>query len=104
RTQAVRLPVSTLTVEILSVERESFKAQQYSNGLFETSSYVAEARIEKVVRTDHGLNPGDSIQIRYDVRVRRPPLPANLNIRSLRSGETVTLTVSGSGRRFTWRP
>jgi len=103
RAVAVRLPLSKVTVNVLSVTRESFKAVQYSNGLFETTRFAAKARIEKVLESDHGLKPGEIIQIHYEVHVRNPPLPRVPPPRHLKEGETVTLTVFGNGHDFTWR-
>jgi hypothetical protein len=100
---AVRLPVSKVTVNVLSVSRESFKALQYANGLFETTVFSARARIEQVLENDHDLKPGDIIQIRYETHVRNPPLRRVPPPRHLKVGETVTITIFGNGKNFTWR-
>jgi hypothetical protein len=102
---AARLPVSTLTVNILSVDRASFLREEYkaTGGWLEKSTYVAKARIETVVNTEHGLSPGAVIDIRYDVRVQQPPNPYNRSIAaSLKVGDIWTLTVFGGGTSFEW--
>jgi hypothetical protein len=98
---AARLPISTLTIEVLSVEEKLSKSETYANGqTIETTTFVARAKIQKIVQTDHGLSPGAVIDILY--RRTRPSLPGRPN-RFLEVGETVTLDVFGSGHSFTWR-
>jgi hypothetical protein len=102
---AARLPVSTVTVEILSVDRASFLREEYraTGGWLEKTTYVAKARIETVVNTEHRLSPGGVIDIRYDVRVQQPPNPYNRSIAaSLKVGDTWTLTVFGGSTSFEW--
>jgi hypothetical protein len=99
--KAARLLVSTVTIEVLSVDRLSSSRQIYANGQpFETTKYVATARIQKVLRTDHGLSPDAVIEIHYDRR--DPPMPGPLD-HVLKVGDTATLAVSGGGHTFTWR-
>jgi hypothetical protein len=105
---AARLPTSTLTVNILSVEPESFNRQesQYpgqQSVAFETTKYVAKAQVSKVLESDHGLSAGAVIYIRYSVTVRQPPHPAFRVRPMLSAGETTTLTVFGEGGSFYWR-
>ena len=96
---SARLPTSTLVVDVLAVDRKSFKSGRYANGSsWEKTSFVAKAQIRKVLRTDHGLKPGDIIQIEYDVL--RPSWRAET---VLNQGATETVTVSRHGREFRWR-
>lgn len=102
---AARLPVSTVTVNILSIDRASFLREEYkaTGGWLEKTTYVAKARIESVVESDHGLTAGTVIDVRYDVRVQQPPNPYNRSIAaSLKAGDIWTLTVFGGGTSFEW--
>ena len=105
---AARLPTSTVSVDILSVDRVSFdrRESQYAGQpavTFETTKYVAKARIIKVFKSDHGLSVGVIIDVRYSVTVRQPPDPAFRVRPMLSAGETVTLTLFGAGTSFDWR-
>jgi hypothetical protein len=105
---AARLPLSTITVNVLSVDRESFHRDErrppaQSDVVFDTTRFVARALITEVLKTDHGLNPGALIDIRYDVTERQPPHPAFPVRARLNAGETATLTVFGGGSSFIWR-
>ena len=105
---AVRLPVSTITVNVLSVDRESFHRDKSLNpaqpdGFIDTTRFVARALIAAVLNNEHGLNPGAAIDIRYDVAERHPPHPSFPVRARLNAGETVTLTVFGGGSSFYWR-
>jgi hypothetical protein len=75
---AMRLPVSTLTVNILSVDRQTYERNDYRHESFklggasrewyeEKTTYVAKAQIETVLVNDHGLNPATVIDIHYEV-------------------------------------
>ncbi len=105
---AARLPTSTLTVSVLSVDRESVNRQesQYPGQpviIFETTRYVAKAQVINVVQSDHGLSAGTVVDIRYSVTVRQPPHPAFRVRPTLNAGEMKTLTVFGGGNSFNWR-
>lgn len=105
---AARLPTSTLTVSVLSVDRESVNRQesQYSGQpaiIFETTKFVAKAQVINVVESDRGLSAGAVIDIRYRVTVRQPP-HASFRVKpSLNAGEIKTITVFGSGSLYNWR-
>jgi hypothetical protein len=105
---AIRLPTSTLTVNVLSVDRESFNREETKypglpTVVFETTKFVAKAKITRVLESAHGLNAGAVIDIRYSVTVRQPPDPAFRVRPTLSAGETVTLSVFGGGSSFAWR-
>jgi hypothetical protein len=105
---AARLPTSTLTINVLSVDRESVNREETKHPgqptvVFETTKFVAKAKITRVLASDHGLNAGDVIDIRYGVTVRQPPDPAFRVRPALSAGETVTVTVFGGGNSFSWR-
>jgi hypothetical protein len=105
---AARLPTSTLTVDVLSVEpenvnREETKFPSRPTVVFETTKFVAKAKINKVMQTDHGLSVGDVIVIRYRVTTRQPPDPGFRVRPSLSAGQIVTITVAGGGGSFTLR-
>src|SRR5689334_22073302 len=74
---AARLPVSTVTVTILSITRESLnrEAAPVRGVTFETSTFVAKARVVEVPHNEHGLTAGDVIDIHYKDVVRQPPDP-----------------------------
>jgi hypothetical protein len=104
--RGMKLPTSTLTVYVLSVDSESLTrhpsllqhGQPYGSVTWETTTFVAKAQIQKVLNNEHDLRPGAVIEIRYDVSVRQPPLPPlpGLHRAAPKPGETVTLTVWGS--------
>jgi hypothetical protein len=105
---AAQLPTSTVTVNVLSVDRESADREEArypgrSPIVFETTKFLAKAQIAKVLKSAHGLAAGDVIDIRYSVTVRQPPDPAFRVKPTLSVGETRTLTVFGNGSSFTWR-
>jgi hypothetical protein len=104
---AARLATSTITVSVLSVDRESFNREdiQYPGQpaiAFETTKYVARAQVTNVLNSDHELSAGAVIEIRYSVTVRQPPHPAFRVRPTLNAGETKTLTVSGGSSSFYW--
>jgi len=106
--RAMKLPTSTLTVNVLSMDRQSFDRQEFKeasgrNASRETTSFVAKARVQTVLQSDHNLSPGVVIEIRYDVVVRQPRLPGAYDHRTLKTGETVTLTVYRGHGAFRWR-
>jgi hypothetical protein len=105
---AARLPVSTITVNVLSVDRESVHRDESRNPaqpdvVIDTGNFLARSVITKVLNTEHGLSPGAIIDIRYDVAERHPPNPSFPVRARLNAGETVTLTVFGRGSSFYWR-
>ena len=72
---AARLPTSDLVVQVLSVEQvgalhektDLFEQGQKVPGgvrLWDTTTFVAKARIVNVIRTDHDLAPGEVIDIK----------------------------------------
>jgi hypothetical protein len=108
---AARLPISTITVNILSVGRESFErhdirvesvelGEQSRQFYMETTIFVVKAQIETIGFDDnHHLNPGKIIDIRYEVR-RTPDIRGEPMVKV---GETWTVHVFGSGTRFEGR-
>jgi hypothetical protein len=102
RVRAAKLPTSRLTVSILSVDREA--ASVYAGGTpTGKTTFVATAQILSVLDSDHGLSPGATIAIRYDLDERQQlQQPDRYRKVTLRSGETATLTVFGSGGDFRW--
>jgi hypothetical protein len=112
---AATQPLSTLSVKVMSVDRESldrhtyrresFQSGESSGGWSEQTRFVAKAQIETVLNSDHGLSPGAIIEIRYFVV--QSSVPAEVRDSTLKTGETVTLTVIEgallSGRSFYWR-
>jgi hypothetical protein len=104
-------PLSTLTVKVLSVDRESsmrhtyrresFQSGESSGGWSENTSFVAKAQIETVLNSDHGLSPGAVIDIHYIVV--RSSVPAEQVLSNLTTGETVTLTIIRLPTGFLWR-
>ena len=104
---AARLPVSTITVNVLSIDRESVHRDESRNhaqpDVIDTGNFLARAVITKVLNTEHGLSSGAIIDIRYDVAERHPPHPLFPVRARLNAGETVTLTVFGRGSSFYWR-
>jgi hypothetical protein len=103
---AARLPRSTVTVIVRSVDRESYNREETPapGVVMERTSFVARAEIVEVPHNEHGLTPGTVIDIRYDVVVRQPP-GTMLRGKTLTPGETVTLIgLYGRGTSFTWQP
>jgi hypothetical protein len=103
------LPLSTLTVKVLSVDRESLQQHTYrresfqtgesSGGWSENTAFVAKAQIDAVLDNKHGLMPGAVIDIRY-ITVKST-VPAEVRDRAMKAGEGITLTVFRTG--FWWR-
>jgi hypothetical protein len=102
---AARLPTSTLVVQVLSVDKESFrrepaavsKGKVSGDQWLETAGFVAKARIENVIQSDHGLAAGETIEIHYTIRTATPrPLP--FKDTPLEPGKNTALTVmKGNG-------
>jgi hypothetical protein len=103
---AARLPVSTVTVEILSVDpqsvqrddyrRETFKDGAVSSTWSEKTAVITKARVKAVVVDDgHGLSPGAVIDLHYEVV--RGPMGQGYGARApeVKSGETWTVGVVG---------
>jgi hypothetical protein len=75
---AARLPTSALIVHVLSVDQESFNrspamlkdGKPFGDQWYETTGFIAKAQIQNVIRTDHGLTPGQTITIRYKIQDR----------------------------------
>jgi len=101
--RAAKLRDSTLTVNVLSVDRQCFNREEFKDRSRETTSFAAKAQILAVLNNEHGLSPGAVIEIRYDVVVWQPRLPGIRDSRTLKTGETVTLTVIGEGTTFQWQ-
>ncbi len=107
---AMKVPISTLFVDVLSVEHVASDRKDYRdrNGRHftrQTDSIVAKVRIRQVIETDHHLAPGAIIEIKYDAVTYRPPMP-ELSAKAggeLIAGETVRVTVFGSGSSFRLR-
>ena len=98
-----RLPLSELVVVILSAEQQSFNRETYARGgSMEITRFIAQAKIQEVLNSDHGLSPGMVIEISYIIRLVQPS--GRQNGPSLKAGDTVTLSVFGSGRAFEWNP
>jgi hypothetical protein len=107
---AATRPISTLSVKVLSVDRESLDRHTYrressksgepSGGWSENTRFVAKAQIETVLNSDHGLRPGTIIEIRYIVV--QSSVPAEVRDSTLKTGETVTLTVYEATLGFWW--
>jgi hypothetical protein len=97
---AARLPTSTLVVQVLSVDQESFHSEPapvsqgnaFGEQSFETSGFVAKAYIQNVVQSDHGLAAGETIEIHYKIRTAKPR-PLTFKDKPLEPGKTMTLTV-----------
>jgi hypothetical protein len=104
---AVRLPTSTLVVQVLSVEQVSFNREpaMISQGRvvgdrwLETTGFIAKVQILNVIRTDHGLAPGETIEIGYKIRTATPQ-PSSFHDAPLKQGENVTLEVMGGNGRY----
>jgi hypothetical protein len=108
---AARLPTSALIVHVLSVDQESFNrspamlkdGKPFGDQWYETTGFIAKAQIQNVIRTDHGLTPGQTITIRYKIRIGTPqPIP--LKNRSLKAGEDTTVELMGRGTEYELRP
>jgi hypothetical protein len=102
---AARLRTSTLVVQVLSVDQESLHSEPspvsqgktFGDQSFETSFFVAKARIQDVIQNDYALAPGETIEIHYKIRTAKPrPLP--FKDKPLEPGKTMTLEVTkGNG-------
>ena len=101
---AARLLISTVTVEILSVDpqsyqrddfrRETFKDGAVSSTWSEKTVVITKARVKAVdVDDGHGLSPGMVIDLYYEV-VRGPVGPA-ARAPEVKPGETWTVGVMG---------
>jgi len=111
---AVRLEVSTLTVNILSVDRQAYERNDYRHESFkpgepsresyeENTTYVAKAQIETVLVNDHGLSPGTVIDIHYAVLGGSAPIYARTPSLIVKPGERWTVNVFGGGTSFEGR-
>jgi hypothetical protein len=111
---AVRLPVSTVTVNILSVDRVSYARDDYRHESFkpgepsteryeEKTTYLAKAQIETVGFNDHDLSPGMVIDIRYEVSGGSAPIYARTPPLIVKAGERWTVSIFGGGKFFTGR-
>jgi len=106
---AARALTSTLVVQILSVDQESFRrgpammsqGRPFGDQWLESTGYVAKAQIQNVIRSDHGLAPGEIIEIHYEIRTATPqPLP--FTDARLKPGQSGTLTVSKAKSGYSW--
>ena len=107
---AARLPISRVTVQILFVEPqshkrdefrdESFKTGAISNTWSERTDNIAKAQIKTVLFDDgHGLSPGMLIDMRYVVeRSWRPDRAPSAP--DVKAGETWTVSIFGRGTSF----
>jgi hypothetical protein len=102
---AARLPTSTLVVQVLSVDQESFRREpaMVSQGnavgeqRLETTGFVAKVQIQNVIQSDHGLAPGQTIEVHYTIRTATPR-PRSSRDTPLEPGKNMTLTVmKGNG-------
>jgi hypothetical protein len=111
---AVRLPVSSVTVNILSGDRLSYSRDDYHSESFkpggasrdwyeEKTTYVASARIEIVSVNDHDLTPGTLIDIHYEVRGGSAPIYTRTPPLVVKAGERWTVDVFGGGTSFQGR-
>ncbi len=106
----MKVPISTLFVDVLSVEHVASDRKDYRdrNGRHftrQTDSIVAKVRIRQVIETEHDLVPGAVIEIGYDMvtyRPAQPYLPAKV-CRELIAGETVRVRVLRKGSSFEWK-
>jgi hypothetical protein len=98
-----RLPVSTVTVDILSVDPQSFERDEYRRESFkdgavsslwtEKTAVITKARIKAVLLDDgHGLSPGTVIDLRYEV-VRGSGPPYSDRAPEVKPGETWTVGI-----------
>jgi hypothetical protein len=101
---AARLPVSSVTVNILSVDRLSYSRDDYHSESFkpggasrdwydEKTTYVARARIEIVSVNDHDLTPGTLIDIHYEVLDGSEPIATRTAPLVVKAGERWTLDI-----------
>ena len=102
---AARLPTSTLVVQVLSVDQESFRREpamaSQGNAVgeqrLETTGFVAKVQIQNVIQSDHGLAPGQTIEVHYTIRTATPR-PRSSRDTPLEPGKNMTLTVmKGNG-------
>jgi hypothetical protein len=107
---AARLPTSDLVVQVLSVEQVGFTRQKsdlFDHGqkvpggvmLWETTTFVAKARIVNVIRTDHDLAAGEVIDVKYNIATTTPPLSPPRG-EPLAPGQTVTVHVMGWNGKY----
>jgi hypothetical protein len=99
-----RLPVSQVTVEILSVDPQSYQRDEYRRETFkdggavsstwtEKTAVITKARIKAVVLDDgHGLSPGTVIDLRYEV-VRGSGPVYQARAPEVKPGETWTVGI-----------
>jgi hypothetical protein len=100
RARAWKLLTSTVTVNVVAVERLSSDLVHLRGGQSrETTTFLAKAEVANVIATEHGLSPGAVIDIRYDVVVPRPPSQPEPK---LTAGDAKTLTLMGNGNSFEW--
>jgi hypothetical protein len=101
---AARLPVSSVTVNILSVDRLTYSRDDYHSESFkpggasrdwyeEKTTYVAKARIEIVSVDDHHLTPGTIIDIHYEVPGGSAPIYTRTPPLDVKTGERWTLDI-----------
>jgi hypothetical protein len=101
---AARLPVSTVTASILSVDRLTYSRDDYHSEFFkpggasrdwyeEKTTYVAKARIEIVSVNDHDLTPGTLIDIHYEVPGGSAPIYTRAPPLVVQAGERWTLDI-----------
>jgi hypothetical protein len=101
---------STLSVSVLSVDREetrhhdfrreSFKTGERSSGWEENTTMIAKAQVQTVLSSEFDLSPGAVIEFRYFTSRRsdQPDKPAPLS-----AGETRTLTLFRGETSLWWR-
>lgn len=105
-----RLPISHVTVQILSVEPQSYQRDEYrreffktgaiSNTWFERTTVIAKAQIKAVLLEDgHGLIPGNVIDIHYVVERGSGPAYAP-RAPDVKAGETWEVGILGRGASF----
>jgi hypothetical protein len=111
---AVRLEVSTVTVNILSVDRQTYERNDYHHESFkaggsssdryeEKTTFVAKAQIETVSVDDHDLTPGTLIDIHYEVRGGSAPIYTRTPPLNVKAGERWTVDIFGGGTSFAGR-
>ena len=98
---AARPLSSTIVVQVLSVMKISsrFETPSMSQGQvvggpqrLEDTDYLADVRIQNVIRSDLDLSPGETLGIHYTV-VTGAPIPLPITRVPLRPGASATLTV-----------
>ena len=104
--QAVKLPRSELVINVISVKKTFHRRWNGLKNPEEISKFVASARIQSVVNTEHGLLPGADIEVVYDIVVRYDTvnrartLPGTNQVKALNPGDTITVNVYADGTRF----